>query len=566
MIKVFKPNDRTFETNGDKILTPLKAVITKEDNGDYSLELETQLADKDYIEHGNIIAVDTPWGVQGFRIYNPQKKSSKITATCKHLYFDAENYLIADSYVVDKTCNDALDHLNNATEPTSPFTTISDVMTVDSYRCVRTSLAEAISEVINRWGGHLIRNNFDIQVRQNIGQDNGVTLRYGKNIQDITSKEDWSKVVTQIMPIGKERPDGEVLLPEVYITTADIDTADPNYNKQYDIPYTKAVNFTQSLEKEDGETDEDYTQALIEDLRSQAIEYITKNCVPQVSYSIKAQIDRITDVGDIIQVFDERLGVSLQTNVLSVKWDAIQEKYTEVNFGNFTNQLKNLISNVTSDTTQQVESTVTNKVIPQVQNQLEIAYQSIWNAMQNSYVIYDGNEILIVDALPKEDATNCIKINSGGIAFSNSGIYGQFISAWTIDGTFNAQAVNIINLVADVIKGGTLKLGSQLQQQGALEVYNEANRLIGKLDSSGLIMYANDASYIKINNQVGFAGYDKNGNKIYWVDQNEFHQANAVIENEMTVGGKLRLLPIQIDDGNGNITNNGIGFVAIFEE
>lgn len=51
-------------------------------------------------------------------------------------------------------------------------------------------------------------------------------------------------------------------------------------------------------------------------------------------------------------------------------------------------------------------------------------------------------------------------INSAGIGFSNTGINGTFTTAWTIDGTFNAQAINIINLTADLIKGGTLRLGS----------------------------------------------------------------------------------------------------------
>lgn len=40
-----------------------------------------------------------------------------------------------------------------------------------------------------------------------------------------------------------------------------------------------------------------------------------------------------------------------------------------------------------------------------------------------------------------------------------------------------------------MIKGGTLKLGSNLNQNGQIEVYDEANNLIAKLDKNGLIMY-----------------------------------------------------------------------------
>ena len=140
MIKLFSSTDKSFTTNGDVVLQPLKARVHKEDNGDYYLDLETGLEYVDYIVEGNIVVVDTPQGDQAFRITNPQKTRSKITVKAWHVFYDSENYLIEDSYVVDKNCNDALDHLNNATTPTSPFTTISDVATVDSYRCVRTSL------------------------------------------------------------------------------------------------------------------------------------------------------------------------------------------------------------------------------------------------------------------------------------------------------------------------------------------------------------------------------------------------------------------------------------------
>ncbi len=559
MIRIFGAGEKIFNNNGEKILQPLKAVITKEDNGDYSLSLEISIQDKDYILHGNIVVCDTPWGAQGFRIYNPQKKNNKITCTCKHLYFDTENYLILDNYVVDRNCNYALDWFNTHAEPESPFETLSDIEALGSVYIVRKSLAEAISAVIEVYGGHLVRDNFKIQVRQSIGQDNGVVIRYGKNLQDITSKEDWTKVVTKLLPVGK---DG-LMLPEQFITTSDIDTSSQYYGLEYPIPYCKTVSFSQDIEKQEEETEEEYQAELIEDLRTQAIAYITENCVPKISYTVKANIDRITDVGDIIEVIDERFiaqGVKLPTYVISIKYDCLQNRFTEVNFGTFSNKLKNLIPTITTQTTSNVEQSIASDLTPQIESALADAYEKIWGALGSSYVIYESDKILIIDALPKEEAQHCIMLNSAGISFSQNGINGDFISAWTIDGTFNAQNINIINLVADIIKGGTLRLGSEVQQHGVLEVFNEADKLIGRLDQNGLVMWANDGSYIKINNDVGFAGYDKNDQKIYWVDGETFCTNKFIAKDEITVGGKLRMLPIQTG------TNNGIGFVAIYEE
>ena len=171
---------------------------------------------------------------------------------------------------------------------------------------------------------------------------------------------------------------------------------------------------------------------------------------------------------------------------------------------------------------------------------------------------------MIVDALPAETAHNCIRINSAGIAFSQTGINGTFTTAWTIDGTFNAQAINIINLTADLIKGGTLKLGSNLNTFGRIEVYNESNSLIAQLDKQGLLMYGKDGSYLVMNTVVGFAGYDRLGNKTFWADKDEFHMRKSVVEEEITLCNKLRFIPIEIYENN-TLINDGIGLVSVID-
>ena len=145
--------------------------------------------------------------------------------------------------------------------------------------------------------------------------------------------------------------------------------------------------------------------------------------------------------------------------------------------------------------------------------------------------------------------------------FSNTGISGSFVTAWSIDGTFNAQAINVVNFTADLIKGGTLKLGSNLNQYGLLEIYDEANTLIAQLDKNGLKMYGQDGSYILINTTVGFAGYDRNNNPTFWVSEDEFHQKKSVVEQEITLCNKVRFIPIEIYD-NGTLVNDGIGLVS----
>ena len=554
MIKLFQSTDTSFSSNGDKIIIPTKAKVHKEDNGDFYLELETNL---DYINdlvQGNIVVANTPQGEQAFRISNVTATRKKITAKCYHVFYDSENYLIADSYVVDKDCNDALDHLNSATDTTSPFTTLSDITSINSFRCVRKSLYEAINTVIERWGGHLVRDNWTIKVMSSIGQDNGVTIRYGKNLKTITCESNWDNVVTKLMPVGK---DGILLnaldeTQDIYVYSG----------LSYTIPFTKTVSFEQDINSEDYETEEAYQQALVSDLLLQAENYVNTNCYPQTNYTLKANIEKITDIGDVIEVDDERLGITLLTNVISYDYDCILEKYIQIEFGNFTQKLSNLISNI-NNTTQTAVTEATQDLQITLSSELQQAQDTIWNALGSSYCIYEGDKILIVDTLPKEDATNVIMINNGGIGFSQTGINGTFQSAWTIDNVLNMEQINVINFTANLIKGGTLKLGSNLNQNGNLEVYDTANNLIAELNNNGLKMYGADGSYVLMNNTVGFAGYDRLGNQIYWVNGDEFHQKKSVIEEEITLCNKVRFIPITLYDGNNNITNDGVGLVSV---
>ncbi len=439
MIKIFNSDDTVFASNGNTVINPTRALVHKEDNGEFYLDLECSIKYVDYIAGGNIIVAPTPQGEQAFRVSNPSKTRTKVKVKAYHVFYDSKNYLIADSYVVDKNCNDALDHLNSATEPQSPFTTISDIATVNSFRCVRNSLYEAISTVLERWGGHLVRDNFTIGIKSTIGKDNGVTIQYKKNLKEINCEENWDNVVTKLLPVGK---DG-LLLPEKYVTS----------ETQYAIPYTKTVSFNQDLSKEDYTSDEDYNKALILDLRQQAQKYVDTNCVPQVNYTLKANIEKITDVGDTIHVIDSRLGLNLLTNIISFEYDCIQRKYTQIEFGNFKQTLTGFASNI-ADTTKKVVGEQTASVQATLNDNIQTETNKIWSVLGDSYVIYEGDKILVVDKLPKETATNVIMINNGGISFSQTGINGTFNSAWTIDGTLNLKAINVINLEKDVMTRG----------------------------------------------------------------------------------------------------------------
>lgn len=405
MIKVFGTTDKTFSSNGDVVLKPLKAKVHKQDNGDFYLDLETGLEYVDYLVEDNIIIANTPQGDQAFRITNPQKTRSRITVKAWHVFYDAKNYLIADSYVENKNCQQALTHLNNATEPQSEFTVSSDVTSVNSYRCVRTSLHDAVMTVLERWGGHLVRDNFSIQIKNSISHDNGITVQYKKNLREITVEENWDDVVTKILPVGKDGTLLNAVNPSasIYITSS----------TQYDLPYTKAVTFEQDINEEDYQTEAQYKSALVTDLRSQATAYMAENCVPKVNYTLKANLEKVTDIGDIIHVKDERLNINLLTSVIAYEYDCLLNKFTEIEFGNFKPTLSGLIPTISSS----VNKTVTTNVNAELADKQNLLISGTNIKTINNQDILGSGDLEI----PVPDKTSDLVNDSGFISADDNG-------------------------------------------------------------------------------------------------------------------------------------------------
>ena len=362
MIRAFRSTDKIFNSNGDAVIQATKARVKNSDNGDFYLELTCGTEYNDFLTAGGLLVAPTPSGDQAFRIRSITKRSNKLEVKAYHVYYDADNYLIADSYAYQMTCQQALDHFNAALDETSPFTVYSDILDINSYRCVRKSFSECIKTILERWNGHLKRDNWNISVMSEIGIDNGITIQYKKNLKELKASYDWSSVCTKLLPVGK---DG-ILLTDLYVYS-DI---------QYSIPYTKTVNFSQDIEQSSYPTEEQYKNALRADLKRQADEYLKKYSIPTVNYELKGNPEKVTDIGDIIEVKDERIGVDIMTSVISYEFDAIAKKYVSLEFGNFVQGLGDLLSvvNSTADnsvvTAAEISAATTNQAISETATQL----------------------------------------------------------------------------------------------------------------------------------------------------------------------------------------------------
>lgn len=349
MIKIFSTTDIIYTSNGDKVIQPLKARVHNADNGDFYLAVETSLDCVDYMVDNNIIVAPTPQGDQAFRLSNVSKGKTKITAKAYHVFYDSKCYLVPSAMITNQTCKQALTAVNNTTEPTSVFEVDSDVAGTASLDIANKSLYDAVMDILKAYGGHLIRDNYSIQIKSSIEHDNGVTVQYGKNLKDITCESKWDDVVTKLMPIGKDGIKLNLVNPSasVYVTSS----------TQYDIPFTKTVSFNQdNIKQEDYGTEAAYKAALVADLLTKATQYVEQHSVPNVNYNLKANLEKITDIGDVVEVIDDRLGVHILTNVIGYEYDCISGQYVSVEFGNFTENLSNLVDDIVSIVLQRIQN------------------------------------------------------------------------------------------------------------------------------------------------------------------------------------------------------------------
>lgn len=430
MIKIFNATDTDFSTAGNIIINPLYCHETKKKslNGWY-IEVEIPIKYKEYIKIDNLCVVKTKSKLkpQAFRITDSITYTTrKIKFTAEHVMFDARRYILLDARPTKTNGLNGLKYINERTDKISPFSIYSNVETINTAYFIRKTLLEAWELFEERWGGVFDADNWDISFKQSVGNDNGETIIYGKNMQGFEIFEDWSNVCTKLLPVGY---DG-LLLPEKYLTS----------ETQYEIPYTKVIDFQTELESEE-QTEEN----LLAELRTKAVAYLEENCIPKVSYTVNSNVKNDLEIGDKIKVLHPF--VEIFTEVLEYEYDLISKKVKSLTFGNYTRDVKTKFDNIKNTITQ------INQVISKQEVIINDQTNLINSLNKNGYVYIDDNEILILDKLPKEKAENVWRIGMAGIGFSSNGYEGPFETAITMDGKINADFITTGTLATDRIEG-----------------------------------------------------------------------------------------------------------------
>lgn len=436
-MKIYESTEQQFSNNGLGVIKPLKCIEYKNKSLDgWYIEVTVSIDYKDVIQQDYIAFVSTKEkGGQPFRINNVSFKNRLISFTAYHIVFDAERYLLDDVRPTNQTAASYLSYVNQHTDTESPFFITSDIAESATSYFVRKTLMDALITAEEVFGGYYDVDGFNITLKNHIGNDNGVCVIYGKNIEDMNVVEDWSGVCTKILPEGTNG----ILLPETYLT-ADV---------QYQQPFTRTVKFETDTENEDGASISEKDQII--ELRQMAKAYLEENKHPKISYVAKASPDDELCIGDTIHIKHPLCTIDAQ--VFSYTYDTISKKVTEIVFGNYKPTARRAVASIKNEIAE------TNKRITFQESVIQSQTDLINSQFKNGYIYIDDNELLILDKIPKEKAKNVWRFNMGGLGFSNNGYLGPFSLAITQDGKINADFINAgtirgISLIGNTITNG----------------------------------------------------------------------------------------------------------------
>lgn len=464
-----------LNNNGIGVLTDFSSFTKVKEslNGELYLEFEYISNGKysKYLVEENIIVSPIGYGErQAFRIEKTKKvindSNIYIYVFAKHISYDLDDNIIEDSFVQDKDADTALSWILSHTQYEHNFKGSSDIPKRNSARYIFKNPIQAIlsddeNSFVNRWGGEIVRDNFNIKMLQARGKDKGVNIRYRKNLKGITFETDYSNIATRIKPKGYdglELPESEKYVDSLLINN-------------YVNPKITEKEYSDIKLKENAEDEEgfDTLEECYSELRKRAREEfengidkpIISAIVDFVELSKTTQYEEYKNleklcIGDTVHIYIDEFDLEVIEKVISTEYDPVSEKYTSFELGK-------PFSSYTLET-KKFEKKLEEIIIP---SYMDIAIQNATNLLTNAlggFIVKTRNELFILD---NEDINKAKKIwrwNINGLGYSKNGIKGPYETAITQDGQIVADFITAGTMTVDRIEGlsNTLKEFSKI--------------------------------------------------------------------------------------------------------
>ena len=419
----------------------LAAEVNESRNGEYELTLEYAAGGihAEDIEPLTIIKAkpnytDDP---QLFEVYKVGKvMNGRFTVYARHISYRLSNRLITTGSAGSCIAACALLEAQAGNFTITTDKTTSAAFRVSEPSSVRSWFGGKSGSLLDVYGGEWKYDNFSASLLNARGMDRGATIRYGKNLTELSQEISTENLATAILPFYKD-DDGNITAGAKVYTGL---TLNP--------PREIAVDFSDDVDPESA-------TPILSQLATLANRYIENNNFTVAVNSIKLNFEQLgelserVDLCDTVHIYFEALGITATAKCVATVWDVLQDRYKSCTFGTARPNITDTITAQQKDLNEIKANYITPTIM---QAAIGNATALITGNSGGYVVIHDSNgdgepdEILVMNTPDITTATKVWRWNKEGLGYSSNGYSGPFGLAMTSDGA----------IVADYVTAGTM--------------------------------------------------------------------------------------------------------------
>ncbi len=357
---LFSKETTDFSSLGLGLLTECTSCkITEERNGEYELEMKYPVSGElfDKLETGTLIQArvnDDDTCHQVFRIYRmTTPMSGQITVYARHVSYDLNGYPVPPLSITNTTAANAMNSALSNSPANTGFSSLSDITARNTVNItepvsMRAFLGGVSGSILDVFGGEYEFDNKVIHLWKSRGEDNGVTIMYGKNLTDLKQEKSIADMYTSVFPYARvklEDSDTEavVMLPNRIVQIADASVL--GHSK------TLIIDLTDKFGEEETVNESS--------LLAKAQSYINSHDLTSpkvnltVSFAALWQSEEYKDIAylekiklcDTVTVYFEKLGVNVKAKVIKTVYDCLLERYDSIEIGDVKSSFADTITN-----------------------------------------------------------------------------------------------------------------------------------------------------------------------------------------------------------------------------
>lgn len=562
---LYESSEKQFTTNGIGTLADaISCTVIEERNGSYELEMEYPLGGVHYDEIRNnriILAMPSDGQkTQPFRIFKitrPIGGVVKIYAV--HLSYDLSGIPVAPFSAND--CSSALNGLKSNSMIANPFEVWTDISGSGKYKqnspaSFRSRLAGTDGSILDSFGkgAELEFDRLTVKVHQNRGRDNGVTIRYGKNLTDLKQQESIENVRTGVIAYWykEENNTQDVIVGEIQYLENHAD-----YPKENIHVLDCSADFEKKPDKQQ--------------LNTRAKQYIKANNigVPKVSIDVSfiqlwqteeykniVSLERVS-LCDTVHVVFDKLGVNAVAKVIKTEFDVLNERYIKITLGEARSSFREAIREATKSTIQPLVKSMVNIAVSNA-----TANISGFSGYVTKVTDANGNwsELVISDNADYTQARNVWRWSQGGLGFSSNGYAGPYTTAITADGHINGAMIT-----AGTINANTVNVGNKVLTETLTELADRHTAADGRMRELASRIEQNTDNIVLSVTRQEYEGYKAFMRAM--LDENGLHVGGEGEETQTSINGR----GVKVVDTNGKVLaqfdklNNILAYLAVRE-